>query len=205
LVERKLAYYLRSRFIEDRMNNTYSFARLIALLALASVLVTCSQAPPPQATNTPTPTSSQATAISAPSPTLTPPPLGLAPQNCHSGPTPRTIFSDVGPGVGRSPIWAFGLDTTIRIPSYFTYTQYGWTWKIIWRMAKSYTHPVTLRGRNLHNGTPLWFQIDGQDSNTSPAPVLDPVHALRSSNSEENWVEWGSYVYIPTANLAMHP
>lgn len=100
-------------------------------------------------------------------------------------------------------MWAFGLDTTVRIPtSYFTYTQYGWTWKVIWRVSTRYTQPVQLHGGNLRTGTPLWFQIEVQDPST--APVLDPRPeeqqiAQSGYPNPPEAVDWGSYLYIPAA------
>ncbi len=103
------------------------------LLALLLLLSGCSQAssppagtptPTPQAVATPTPTP---ILMPSPTPTPKPPPLGLVPQDCPTGPTPRPVFSDVGPGVGSFPVWAFGFGgphAIVRIPtSYFTYTQ----------------------------------------------------------------------------------
>jgi hypothetical protein len=62
-------------------------------------------------------------------------------------------------------------------------------------MQAKYTHPITLTGGNLRGGTLLWFQIDQQNPSTSP--TLDPLHAERQPDA--GWLEWGSYLYIPTA------
>ncbi len=116
---------------------------------------------------------------------------------------PRPVFSDVGPGVGSFPVWAFGFGgphAIVRIPtSYFTYTQYGWTWKLIWRVSVHYMQPVRLHGGNLRTSTPLWFQMNGQ---TSTAPVLDPrpdEAQIAESGYPAEAVEWRSYLYIPAA------
>jgi hypothetical protein len=166
------------------------------MLGLLFLTTACTQMTPGSAVSTPSP-GVRSTPTSSPAlvPTATPPPLGAAPQNCPRSPAPRPIFPDVGPGVGSAPVWAFGLDTTLRIPTYFTYTPEGWTWKVIWRMSAGYSHLVSLHARNLHGGTPLWFQIDEQALSTSP--VLDAWQPDRSSVS---WVEWGSYLYFPVAS-----
>jgi len=115
---------------------------------------------------------------------------------------PRPVFSDVGPGVGSFPVWAFGFGgphAIVRIPtSYFTYTRYGWTWKLIWRVSVHYMQPVTLHGGNLQTGTLLWFQI----GTPSTAPVLDPrpdEAQITQSGYPAEAVEWHSYLYIPAA------
>jgi hypothetical protein len=166
---------------------------------LLFVTMACSQTAPTPHVSSPTAViRSTPTLPPVLTPTTTPPLLGSVPQNCPSSPAPRNIFPDVGPGYGTSPVWAFGLETTIRIPtSYDSYTQYGWTWKVIWRVSSSYTHLVSLHARNLSRGTPLWFQIGDQAPSTSP--VLDALHTAHSSASEASWIEWGSYIYIPMA------
>ncbi len=130
---------------------------------------------------------------------LTPPQLGMVPQNCPPGPTPQPIFSDIGPVVGAAPLWVTGFGgphAVINIPTYFTYTQYGWTWKLLWKMQSGYMHPITLEGGNLLNGTLLWFQIGQQNPSTSP--VLDPLHSGQQPSAGSG-LNWPSYVYIPTA------
>lgn len=124
----------------------------------------------------------------------------MVPQNCPPGSTLQPIFSDVGAAVGGPPVWAIGFNgprAVIEIPTYFTYTPYGWTWKLIWRMQDSYTHPITLRGGNLHDGSLLWFQIGQQDPSTSP--VLAPRLAENPVLNAGSWVDWTSYLYIPAA------
>jgi hypothetical protein len=181
---------------------------VILLVALLVLLSSCSpvNGPPtgaptstPQAVLIPTPTW-----FITPAPTSTPkpPPLGLAPQNCPVSPSPHNIFSDVGPGYGSFPVWVFGLEPTVRIPtSYFTYTQYGWTWKVIWRVSVHYTQPVRLHGGNLLTGMPLWFGISNPPSTT---PILDPRPkeeqiAQSGYPSPFEGIDWGSYLYLPTA------
>ena len=98
----------------------------------------------------------------------------------------------------ESPAFRHGERSTtpIHIPSYDTYTRFGWTWKIIWEVGPSYKGLVALRGVNLQNGTPLWFQFLTDDPTITP--LLDPRHPNHPvSKVGEDWVEWGSYVYLP--------
>lgn len=182
------------------------FTHAILLPALIPLLLSCAATSLPQATETPRASSPAPTTSAVPSGTvsttptlLTPPPLGMVPQNCPPGPTPQPIFSDIGPVVGAAPLWVTGFGgphAVIHIPTYFTFTQYGWTWKLLWKMQSGYTHPITLEGGNLRNGTLLWFQIGQQNPSTSP--VLDLLHSGQQPGAGSG-LNWPSYVYIPTA------
>src|SRR5437899_884817 len=163
----------------------------ISIVLLCILLLGACATTPPQAVQ-PTATA-LSVASPTPFPTLVPPPLGAVPQDCPPGPTPQQVFPDVGPALGHAPLWAIGFDgphAVIHIPtSYDTYTQYGWTWKVIWRMQGGFTSSVTLHGKNGRDDTSLWFQIGQQDPSTSP--VLDPLHAVRCSASTGVCVQWG--------------
>lgn len=196
------AGWLRSRLPPKAHTRRLATRGSAFLLALLLLLSSCSPASGPvtgRATATlgvvPTPTP---TPYVEP-PTPIPPPLGLPPQDCPLGPPPHNVFSDVIPGYGSFPAWAFGLEPTIRISTSFTYTQYGWTWKVIWRVSTRYTQPVQLHGGNLRTGMPLWFQI-GEPASTTP--ILDPrpdEQQIAQSGAPTEFVEWKSYLYIPTA------
>lgn len=111
--------------------------RFVLLLLLIPLLDSCTSTSSLPTTGTATASSSAPTTSARPvvtiaaTPTLLiPPPLGMVPQNCPSGPTPQPIFSDIGPVVGAAPVWVAGFGgphAVIHIPTYFTYTQYGWT------------------------------------------------------------------------------
>lgn len=174
-----------------------------ALVALLAVLISCTQTPQ---------SSSMPTATLSTNPTRTPPlilpttpapatpPLGPIPRNCPPGPTPRSSLPGIGPVIGGSKVWASGFNgphAEISIPYYDTYTQHGWSWKIVWEVGPDYTQLVTIQGGNLRDGTPLWFQVTG---NPTTSPVLDPRHPDHpGSTVGTDWAEWGSYVFIPQA------
>ena len=134
----------------------------------------------------PTPTASTPTALT--------PPL----RDCPASQATRADLPDGMPVIGHTPVWST-LSTPIHIPSYDTYTRFGWTWKIIWEVGPSYKGAVALRGVNLQNGAPLWFQFAADDpTTTTTTPLLDPRHPNHPvSVVGEDWVEWGSYVYLP--------
>jgi len=165
---------------------------LAGLTACESVPRTAATQTAPLPTQTltpyPTPTASTLTA-------LTPPP-----RDCPVSQATQTGMPDGMPVMGHAPVWST-LSTPIHIPSYDTYTRFGWTWKIVWEVGPSYKGSVKLRGVNLQNGAPLWFQFAADDpTTTTTTPLLDPRHPNHPvSVVGDDWVEWGSYVYLPAA------
>jgi len=184
------------------MKRLSRLSRYAALVAFLVVLASCTQMPPSSAAPTPT-LSTKPTSPSTPVPAPTTQQfsrLGRVPQDCPPGPTPQPSLPGIGPAIGSSKVWAIGFSGShadIPIPSYDTYTQHGWTWKIIWEVGPDYTQLVTIRGGELRSGTPLWFQFAG---NPTTSPVLDPRHPDHPGSSVgTDWAEWGSYVFIPRA------
>lgn len=185
------------------MNTRRFLLRQVMLLVLVATITACASTPtPPTAQATSTAISMPTPTPYVPPPTLTPPPLGSVPQNCPPGPTPQRVFSDVGPTLGHAPVWAIGFDgphAVVRLSSYFTYTQYGWTWKILWRVSDSSPSPITLQAGPLRNGPLLWFQIGDQNPTVSPtlAPVTPDPAYLTVTNAP--WTDFPSYFFIPKA------
>lgn len=177
--------------------------RLSILFGLLLIMTACSPSAPLPSRGSASPTVAQPSATFPPTPasTVTPPPLGVVPQNCSPGAVPHNVFSALGPAVGQAPIWAVGFDgphAVLRIPtSYDTYTQYGWTWKLVWTVGPHFSQKVTLHAVNLRTGEPLWFQFDGPQTSS---PVLDPQQSNHPAPAAgEGYAEWGSYLFIPVA------
>lgn len=176
------------------------------LVALLLLLTSCTspgkQGTVPAATQLPT---------SVPTPTATPTPIpptptvGPVPHNCPvSHPVPQSISPNLAPAIGSSPVWATwapgpSIFHLTPLPNSNTYIpSYGWAiTKAIWEVGPNYTHPVTVRGHDLFNHTPLLIQID--DTPTASA-VLDPQHPNHPvSVIGTDWAEWGSYIVVPKA------
>jgi hypothetical protein len=176
--------------------------RLSILLGLLLLMTACSQGAPLLSRGSASPTGAQPSATLPPTPasTVTPPPLGVVPQNCSPGAVPQSVFSSLGPVVGQSPIWAAGFDgphAVLHISTSDTYTQYGRTWKLVWTVGPHFFQKVTLHAVNLRTREPLWFQFDGPQTSS---PVLDPQqpnHPIPAAG--EGYAEWGSYLFIPAA------
>lgn len=197
----------------DRMMSTLRFlVKWSILLTLLMLTVSCSQPSLPQMSLTPTVVHSSLTPLPtlAPTPTFsfsqtsTNPPLGAIPRDCPQGPPPQPLISNQGSAVGGSEVWAVGFagpHAAIHIPfTYDTYTQHGWSWKLIWEMGPSHTSPATISGRNLRTGSPLWFQISDPYAPVVSL-VLDPRYPDHpGSVVGPDWKEWGSYIFIPTAD-----
>jgi hypothetical protein len=184
------------------MKSISIFTRYVMLLMCIFLLGACAATPPQAAPATSTALLMPTPTPYVPPPTPVPPLLGPVPQNCPLGPTPQHVFSDVGPVLGHLPVWAIGFDgphAVVRLSSYFTYTQYGWTWKILWRVSDSSPSPITLQAGPLGNRPLLWFQIGDQNPTVSPtlAPVTPDPAYLTVTNAP--WTDFPSYFFIPKA------
>ena len=176
------------------------FYRVIALLATGIVIVTagCSlggdtiiSRPPPLPTTasgsalTPIPTLSPVPPPAAPHPPQVASTLGPPPKNCAIALPPRTMsvtnfgggFSGTATFQGGSPAWELGFGTDGMLAAQGV--PYPGS-KIMWVVGPNVSQPVTLSGRDLHSGAPLWFEMyppnygGGKDYFTTTA-VLDPV------------------------------
>lgn len=169
------------------------------LVVMLLVLTSC--APSAQVRTPPTPTWGP---LATSTPTATPPPLGPLPQHCpvstlHESP----LLSGLAPVIGASPVYAtwpttiFHLTPTTANSLYAA--PYGWQGqKVIWEVGPSYAHPVTIRGEDTSDHTPLLFQFLN-DTPTADA-VLDPQHPDHPvSVVGADWAEWGSYIVPPKA------
>jgi hypothetical protein len=134
-------------------------------------------------------------------PTATPPPLEAIPPNCAPGPTLHQIFSTIGPGIGTTPLWIFGFGGThpeLRIDPQDKYVApYGWIWKIIWEVGPHFSSNITLRGKNVRTGAPIWFHLDGPIVSSAALDPQHPDHPVPAAG--EGYAEWGSYVFILAA------
>jgi hypothetical protein len=192
------------------MKYRHFFFHLVSVLGFSLVIVACSQTTPSPSVATATPSISISPTAPSPSPTSPPtliptlkaPPLGAVPQTCSPGPTPQNIFGGLGPVIGKSPIWATGFtgpNARILIPSYNTYTKFGWTWKILWDVGPHFLQQITIQGKDMQSGTPLHFQFADTDPIVTSL-VLDPNHPTHSgAGAGPNYKEWGSYIYIQKA------
>ncbi len=177
----------------------------LLLAACLFVLVSCAspanQGTVPVATAHPT---------SVPTPTATPTPvppvptLGPLPHNCPLRTPLRHLLAPNFSLIGASPVWATWPPGPNILqgqpdPNLNTYEPpYGWAiLKTIWEVGPHYTHPVTVRGHDLFDHTPLLFQFD--DTPAADA-VLDAQHPNHPrSVVGEGWAEWGSVFVIPKA------
>jgi hypothetical protein len=167
----------------------------ISLPSLASPTSTAVEASPTSTAvvgRQPTPI----TGLLAPPPTSCPklPPLQtMTPDNFGGGFSPGVSF------LGAAPVWQLGLPQSggtldlnaggaVPLPET----------KVLWVVGPNYPTVVTLLGRNLSTGAPIWFDIypnnhtGGSDIYTQAAR-LDPTNPNRGStdNSTGHWNIWG--------------
>jgi hypothetical protein len=172
---------------------------LVCMMALTVLLIGCAPFPTPTSRPTATPSPS---AVPTATPTLLAPALAEPPTNCTNLATVHDPWpgnpQSMAPVVGGGPVWAT-LPPVVHIAPNGspTYTPYGWSWKVIWEVGPNYPHSIALRAMRVSDQTPLWFEFDGPPTTT---PTLDPAHPSHPvSKLGDDWREWGSYLYVPTA------
>src|SRR5215472_13954921 len=137
------------------------------------------------------------------------PSVAPVPRTCPvSNPARHVISSQISPVIGSTPVWATWIPGPSvykegPVPSLNPPTNYdpahGWEiTKVIWEVGPNYMHPITIRGYELFNHTPVLIQLGGDDP--SAHAVLDPQHPDHPvSVLEDGWTEWGSYLVMPKA------
>jgi hypothetical protein len=168
-------------------------------------------------TVTSTPAHSATQQTSPVSPQVQPTPvtglLGAAPTSCPSSSShlhSMTTTADFGGGFsagvvfqGISPVWELGFG---RLPGDTLHlnTNGPTPWpstKIMWVVGPNFMNPVTLQGRDLLSGVPVWFDLHANGSSPgSPTTLatLDPSNPNRGStqNSAGHWNIWGILLFF---------
>src|SRR5260370_21886481 len=106
----------------------WELASLTACESVPSHAAATRTVPSPMQSLTPYPTPTASTPT-----VLTPPP-----QDCPASQATQTVLPDGLPVMGHAPVWST-CSTPLHIPSYDTYTRFGWTLQIIWVAWPSYT------------------------------------------------------------------
>jgi hypothetical protein len=142
--------------------------------------------------------------------------LGLAPTSCPSGSSHLSTMkttADFGGGFsgqtifqGTSPVWETGLGLlpggTLHLnangPTPWPST------KIMWVVGPDYMQPVTLQGRDLLSGVPVWFDLHANGSapgSPTTLATLDPANPNRGStqNTAGHWNIWGILLFFTQA------
>lgn len=114
--------------------------------------------------------------------------LGVAPLACAGAPAPRASVDGIGGAVGAAPFWVGGLvgSHATLLAGGTSPAPYGWYGKIVTALDGTLSSPVTMRGVNLRNNTPLWFQVGGA---TTTTPTF-----RRSVGTTD-----AGYIFVPTA------
>lgn len=194
---------------------------LAVLAVLAALLAGCA----PSAT-TSTPATPTATTFISPT-ALPSQPVGIrpspvsglldpAPADCTAVPPPRTFSQrDFGGGFsgdvtfsGQSPAWQLGLVSPLRFNEYASGPAPYPGAKVMWVVGPNDEKPVTLTGRDVRTGFPLWFQVYPSNSVPTNDPdaisvyttraVLDPGAPNRGStiNNSGYWNIWGIGILV---------
>ena len=161
---------------------------------------------------TPIPTLPSVPPLSATHPPQVASAPGPPPTDCAIARPPHTMsvtnfgggFSGTTTFQGGSPAWelGFGSDGTLAAQG----LPYPGS-KIMWVVGPNVNQPVTLSGRDLRSGAPLWFEMyppnygGGKDYFTTTA-ILDPSAPNRGStnNSTGHWNIWGIGIIVGAAS-----
>lgn len=114
--------------------------------------------------------------------------LGVAPLACAGAPAPRASVDGIGGAIGAAPFWMGGLvgAHATLLAGGSSPARYGWYGKIVTALDSTFSGAVTMRGVNLRNNTPLWFQVGGA---TTTTPTFH-----RSAGTTD-----AGYIFVPTA------
>jgi Tol biopolymer transport system component len=179
-------------------------AALALFLIAASVLLSGNKGSPPVVSDATKAASTSQAALpgstTAPaSPTAPPTPyvaseLGYIPQDCGPAPVLQELSPDIAAMAGGNPVGMVGFDTQGGIPLYEARpTQWGYSAKVIWTIAPSFSGVINIQGSNLKTGRPLRFDISSKVATTL---TLDPS---KNFTSKSGWYFWPSEVYAPEA------
>jgi hypothetical protein len=182
-------------------------ARRYILLMIAGLIVLVGCGTAGYATGTSSTQQTMRTATVVPSPTPLPPTPGPMPRNCAiTTAQPQAKFPQLAPVIGAAPVWVAWppgpsvfeiFPSTSAKPSVYI-APYGWPiTKLIWEVGPNYSSTIAVRGHDVTDRTPLFFQFG--EAPTADA-VLDPQHPDHpGSVVGDGWAEWGSYIIVPKA------
>ena len=143
---------------------------------------------------------------SAPAATPNPPrvaaKLGPPPANCTGpAPDPRRVVRLYGSLTGERPVWG-GIYARYRPEHQAFYasdaprTRFGYRIKVLWVVHPRQKAPVTVEGRALATGDPVYFDVGGTGS-PEPSAHLDPDEP--GTVPEHDWKEYPSYLFFGRA------
>jgi hypothetical protein len=160
----------------------------------------------------PTPMPATPTPSPYPTPTLASvPAVGPVPADCPPG-SPLVDFSSgyTFPGIGGAEVWlvaglfvapqgvAVEPQATAHLGSFglSDYTLFGWSVQVEVFVTLSLTNTITVTGRDLRTGYPLWLR-PGVEAAT-PILTVDPSQ-IPNSSSDGQWRIWFGDLYLPGA------
>jgi hypothetical protein len=127
----------------------------------------------------------------------------MAPVPTDCGILPDSISPDPGipSAIGTFPIWLGITDGVLPMPTehYQENPQLPgwWATKVGWLIPKVYTGTVQVRGWNVADDSPMYFEFGDDGALTSAA--LDPDEPGGFVDGLEDWAFFPSYVWVPKA------
>ena len=178
---------------------------LVIIFVLLFVITACSQAVSvPPASPSPARIHPTATTSLTLVPTALPPSIGAIPSDCVPGPTLRPIFSGLGPGIGKAPLFVFGfggphpvlrIDPSPRsLPGPIRVDME----KPFGKLDRILPRTITVQGKDARAKTPIRFQL--LDEPVVSSALLDPQHPDHPVPAAgDGYAEWGSSLFVPAA------
>jgi hypothetical protein len=129
--------------------------------------------------------------------------LGLAPQSCPVISRTRGFdFKDAPRTAGSSPVWVIGFggpDAALTDLKQAQPPEIGWYQQIDLLTATNYAGTVTLRGGELHSGTPIWFGMRGHNQGPITSFTVQPLDASASNHfaGDQQWGLMTTTLYVP--------
>ncbi len=125
--------------------------------------------------------------------------LGPPPTDCTGpAPDPRPVVRLYGSLEGKRPVWA-GIYARYRREHQAFYasdarrTRYGYRIKVLWIIHPRQESPVTIEGRRVGTGGPIYFDVGGTGKPVRSAR-LDPDDP--GTVSQHDWKEYPSYLFF---------
>lgn len=143
-----------------------------------------------------------------PTATLIVPTLGAVPASCPQGAALVPFdTATIIPGIGGKDVWIVGPFSGPRATAHLAsmnssdYTPLGWPLQIQIAIASTSTQPITLTGRDVRTGYPIWFQASTPEpaAPATPSLTIDPT-LLQSSTGDGKWLLWFGVLYLPGAS-----
>jgi hypothetical protein len=131
--------------------------------------------------------------------------LGPAPRDCPMlSQTYPFQYRGAPRAAGSSPVLIIGFGGPDAVITNFKHAQYpeiGWYKRIVLLTETNYTGTITLRGGEMHDGSPIWFGMRPNNQGPVTNLTMVPLNTTFSNHTggDEGWGLSTTTMYIPRA------